>query len=100
MNKRTELQWIETAARFLKVVGHPLRLALVERLEKGRARVNDLVVSLGVSQAEVSKQLALLRRAGVVRSAAKGNERWYSVADPRVRFILDCIQKHSRKSKT
>ncbi|MBP9733685.1 MAG: winged helix-turn-helix transcriptional regulator [Candidatus Omnitrophica bacterium] len=96
MNKHAELQWIETAARFLKVVGHPLRLALVEKLEKGRARVGDLVDGLNVSQAEVSKQLALLRRAGVVRSTAKGNERWYTVADPRVRYILDCIQKHSK----
>jgi|APTNR8051073442_1049403.scaffolds.fasta_scaffold162853_2 DNA-binding transcriptional ArsR family regulator len=96
MNKQQDIQWVVRAARFLKVVGHPLRLALVERLEKGRSRVGELVAATGAGQAEVSKQLALLRRSGVVRSEARGNERWYSIADPRVGYILDCIRKHGK----
>lgn len=96
MNKHADIHWITRAARFLKTVGHPLRLALVERLEKGRARVGDLIAASGAGQAEVSKQLAVLRRAGVVRSEAKGNERWYTIDDPRVGYILDCIRKHGK----
>ncbi len=96
MNKNKDIEWFVRAARFLKVVGHPLRLTLVEKLEKGSSRVSDLVAVSGASQAEVSKQLALLRRSGVVRSEAKGNERWYTIADPRVGYILDCIRKHGK----
>lgn len=96
MKNPSDVQWIVRAARFLKVVGHPLRLALVERLEKGRSCVGDLVTASGAGQAEVSKQLAILRRAGAVRSEAKGNERWYEIADPRVGHILDCIRKHGK----
>lgn len=97
MNKHLDPAVIVQAARFLKIVGHPLRLKLVERLERGAARVTDLVeASGGASQAEVSKQLAVLRRAGVVRSEPRGNERWYRTADPRVGMILGCIRKHGR----
>lgn len=87
---------IRQAARFLKVVGHPVRLRLVERLQKGSTRVGDLVVVVRTSQAEVSKQLGVLRRAGIVRAEVRGNERWYAVADPRVGMILDCMRRHSK----
>jgi DNA-binding transcriptional ArsR family regulator len=36
----------------------------------------------------VSQHLAVLKRAGIVRSRAKGNRRIYSIADPFVKALV------------
>jgi len=80
------------AAKVLKCLSHPDRLRLAERLE-GRSRtVGELVSALRKDQASVSKQLAILRRDGVVRSRVERNFRYYEIADPAVYRILRCVR--------
>jgi DNA-binding transcriptional ArsR family regulator len=75
-------------ARRLKVCGHPVRLRLLCAIENRQPCVSDLWHCLGEEQAVVSQHLAVLKRAGIVRSRANGNRRIYSIADPFVKALV------------
>jgi DNA-binding transcriptional ArsR family regulator len=62
-------------------LGHPARIALVERLRSGETRVTDLARPHAMSLAAVSKHIQVLERAGVVRRRVEGRVHWISI-DP------------------
>lgn len=84
---------LDRAARVIKVVGHPLRLRLLEALEGGELRVLDLQAATGASQAVVSQQLGILRANGVVDTRREGSSVYYRIVEPKVTRILDCIRE-------
>lgn len=88
-----ELGVLERASRVIRVVGHPLRLRLLERLEAGERNVTDLVQATGVGQAMVSQQLKILRAEGVVGDRRDGARVFYHITEPKVSRILDCIRE-------
>lgn len=83
---------MERAARVIRVLGHPLRLRLLETLEAGERNVTDLVTASGASQALVSQHLASLRAEGVVGFRRDGPRVYYRITEPKVHRILDCIR--------
>ncbi len=80
------------AAEMIRVLGHPVRLRIVECLEDGERTVSELQESLASTQAAVSQQLARMRSAGIVRGRRDGVNVWYSIADERVVQMLDCLR--------
>ena len=85
-------QVLERAARVIRVVGHPLRLRLLEALEAGERNVSELVATTQTSQAMVSQHLAILRAEGVVGFRRDGGRIYYRITEPKVHRILDCIR--------
>lgn len=83
---------LERAARVIRVLGHPLRLRLLEVLERGEHHVTDLVRASGASQALVSQHLANLRAEGVVGARRDGPRVYYRITEPKVHRILACIR--------
>jgi ArsR family transcriptional regulator len=81
------------ASRVIRVLGHPLRLRLLELLEGGERNVTDLVQAAGVSQAQVSQQLGILRGEGIVGDRRDGPRVFYRITEPKVSRILDCIRE-------
>jgi DNA-binding transcriptional ArsR family regulator len=66
-----------------KALGDPTRRALYERLARdGEQTVHALTGPAGVSQPAVSKHLAVLKAAGLVRDRREGRETHYS-AEPK-----------------
>lgn len=84
---------LERAARIIKVLGHPLRLRILEALEDDELNVADLQEATGASQALVSQQLGILRAHGVVEPRRDGPRVFYRVVEPKVSRILDCIRE-------
>jgi ArsR family transcriptional regulator len=80
------------AAEMIRVLGHPVRLRIVECLEDGERTVSDLQEALVSTQAAVSQQLARMRSAGIVKGRRDGVNVWYSIADERVVQMLDCLR--------
>ena len=78
-------------AEMIRVLGHPLRLRLVEALQRGECCVSELQEALDQPQAIVSQQLARLKAAGIVTCRRDGVNVRYVVAEPRVLGILKCI---------
>ena len=83
---------IGRAAEMIRVLGHPVRLRLVEALERGERCVSELQDAVNAPQAIVSQQLAKMRAAGIVRSRRDGANVRYAVADDRVLRVLDCLR--------
>lgn len=66
----------------LKALADPTRLRILHLLEDGELCVGELVGAVGGSQANVSKHLAVLRNAGLVRARRSGMNVCYSLEDP------------------
>lgn len=78
------------AARF-RVLGEPLRLAILQRLSAGECSVNELAAGLGTTQPNVSKHLKLLQQADLVARRQEKNTVFYSLADETVFQLCDLV---------
>jgi DNA-binding transcriptional ArsR family regulator len=67
-----------------KALGHPLRLAIVDRLNAGETAASDLIIHLGISKANLSKHMALLAHGGIVDSRRDGRQIFYRLTDPEI----------------
>ena len=90
---RIDEQTLGHAAHVIRVLGHPLRLRILETLEDGPRPVMELVRAVGATQAMVSQQLAILRGAGVVGARRDGPRVYYQIIEPKVGRILACIRE-------
>jgi len=88
-----DVRVLERASRVIRVLGHPLRLRLLELLETGERNVTELVLAAGVGQAAVSQQLRILRAEGVVGDRRDGPRVFYRITEPKVSKILACIRE-------
>ncbi|GAB3677704.1 hypothetical protein GCM10027597_18910 [Saccharopolyspora tripterygii] len=64
------------------------RLAIVQRLAGGEARVADLVDALGLAQSTVSAHVACLRDCGLVVGRPEGRQMFYALARPELLDLL------------
>lgn len=78
-------------ADFLSALASPARLRILERLRKGEASVGALARELQVPQPSVSKHVALLRQAGLVKSRQSGATVLISVVDQDIYHVLAAI---------
>ncbi|MBK6639414.1 MAG: winged helix-turn-helix transcriptional regulator [Rhodocyclaceae bacterium] len=74
---------IETAARALKAISHPLRLKILCVLGPDEVCVQDIVEAVGTSQSNISQHLGILRDKGVLQTRKDANRVFYRVADQR-----------------
>ena len=84
---------LRAKAALLRVLGHPVRLAIVSELAAGPKCVTDIQELLGVHQANVSQHLTALRHEGIVDFHEDGKLRCYYIARPSLaRAVLRLIQ--------
>jgi len=77
----------------IKVLGHPLRIKIVEYLEKGDASVSEIMKSVDVSQPIASQHLLLMKSKGILCSRRDGNVIIYSIKDTMTLGLLSCLRK-------
>lgn len=70
---------LEAQARVIKALAHPTRLFLVEELCKEERCVCELAEMVGSDMSTVSKHLALLRQAGIVKDEKRGKKVFYQL---------------------
>ena len=80
------------AAALFRSLSDPTRLALVQRLAGGEARVVDLVAELGMAQSTVSSHLSCLRGCGLVDFRPEGRASVYFLTRPELMDLLACAQ--------
>ncbi|GHC86312.1 hypothetical protein GCM10007079_29550 [Nocardiopsis terrae] len=68
------------------------RLAIVQRLARGEARVTDLVEQLGLAQSTVSKHVSCLRDCGLVDGRPEGRQVFYSLSRPELMDLLSAAE--------
>ncbi len=73
-----------------KTLADPTRRAILERLTRdGEQTVRVLTDQAGVSQPAVSKHLAVLKLAGLVRDRREGRQTYYSAQPPALAPLID-----------
>ena len=78
--------------RFFKGLGDPTRLRLLQLLFDGEKSVGELVAALGLPQNQVSMHLGCLRWCGYVLTRRAGKNIYYSVADGRIRELVELAE--------
>ena len=73
---------LEMQCEICKALGHPLRLAIIDRLKDGEAAAADLIADVEMSKANLSKHVALLIHAGIVEARREGRLIFYRLTDP------------------
>jgi len=71
-------------AELLRLMGHPTRLAIIQRLARGPRCVTDIQELLDVPQANVSQHLMTLRGLRIVDFHEDGKLRCYYIARPKL----------------
>jgi ArsR family transcriptional regulator len=79
------------AADLLKSLSNAGRLRILCALVPGDMSVSELETALGASQSYVSGQLLRLRNEGLVACERNGRSMRYSLADPRIRPLLERV---------
>ncbi|MFC5993456.1 ArsR/SmtB family transcription factor [Pseudonocardia hispaniensis] len=75
-------------AEFFKTLGHPVRIRVLELLSQREHAVSELLTEVEVEAANLSQQLAVLRRAGLVVSRKEGSTVHYALTSPQVAELL------------
>jgi DNA-binding transcriptional ArsR family regulator len=75
-------------AVLFRSLADPARLAILQRLSLGEARVVDLTRELGLAQSTVSKHLACLRDCRLIDFRPEGRQSYYFVARPELLDLL------------
>ncbi|MGW2705390.1 ArsR/SmtB family transcription factor [Streptomyces sp. NPDC001340] len=75
-------------AEFFKTLGHPARIRVLELLSEREHAVAEMLPEVGIEPAHLSQQLAVLRRANLVRTRKEGSNVYYSLATPEVAELL------------
>lgn len=79
----------QVKADFFKTLAHPARIRVLELLRGGERSVGELIPDVGLEPSHLSQQLAVLRRANVVRARKEGSTVLYSVTDFRIFELLE-----------
>lgn len=81
----------EQQAHKLKILGHPIRLQIVDMLRAGECCVCHIEAALGRRQAYISQHLMALRDADLVEWRKDGLKVYYRLVDADVLRLLDFL---------
>ena len=79
--------------QFFKVLAHPARIAIIKILRDGEHCVCHMEAYLGLRQAFISQQLAVLREAGIIVDRRDGWNIFYRVINPQIYDLLDAADR-------
>lgn len=89
--KHLEPAALEMVANFFAALAVPTRLRLMSELREGERNVGELTSATGLTQANVSKHLAVLASNGLVCREPQGTSVYYRIADERVFTLCDLV---------
>ena len=75
-------------AEFFKTLSHPLRIRVLELLSQDEHSVGELLREIEVESSNLSQQLAVLRRAGLVATRKEGSTVHYSLVSPQIAELM------------
>lgn len=88
----------EELARIAQALGHAHRLGILEQVAQGERTVEVLASASGLSVANASQHLKLLRSAGLVASRRVGKFVRYRIADDSVLDLLSALRRTAEQN--
>ncbi|GGM89777.1 transcriptional regulator [Thermopolyspora flexuosa] len=83
----------QAKAEFFRTLGHPVRIRVLELLQDGPLPVRDLLAEIDVEASNLSQQLAVLRRAGIVTATREGSTVVYALSSGDVAELLSTARR-------
>ena len=91
---KVDLLNVKKAAMILRAVNHKLRQQILKLIdEHGKMTVTELYVKLRLEQSVASQHLAILRKAGFVKTERDGKFIYYSVNTTRLEELNHFVQE-------
>jgi DNA-binding transcriptional ArsR family regulator len=78
-------------AQLLKAIAHPNRLLIACQLAGGEKSVGEIEAKAGIPQPHLSRELARLRTAGLVRPRRESKNVYYRIADGRLTALVAAL---------
>lgn len=75
-------------AEFFRSIAHPARIRILEMLAIQDWSVTQLLPAVGLEASNLSQQLTVLRRAGIVSARRQGNSVTYSIGSEHIAELL------------
>jgi ArsR family transcriptional regulator len=83
----------QAKAELFRTLGHPVRIRVLELLQDGPRAVSELLTELEIEASNLSQQLAVLRRAGIVTSSRRGPGVVYELAAADVADLMRAARR-------
>jgi ArsR family transcriptional regulator len=83
----------QAKAELFRTLGHPVRIRVLELLQDGPRQVRELLAEIDVEQSNLSQQLAVLRRAGIVTAQREGAAVVYSLSTGDVADLMRAARR-------
>lgn len=83
----------QAKAELFRTLGHPVRIRVLELLQDGPQPVRDLLAQIEIEPSNLSQQLAVLRRAGIVTSTRQGPSVVYQLAASDVAELMAAARR-------
>ncbi len=80
-------------AEMCKVFSHPKRLELINVLRDKEMSVSDMSQRLGLTSANLSQHLAMMKERRILVSRKEGNVVYYRIANPRLLQAFDLLRE-------
>ncbi|MGF1602074.1 MAG: ArsR/SmtB family transcription factor [Thermosynechococcaceae cyanobacterium] len=90
---------VERLAQRFKVLGEPTRLQILAAICDQERTVQDICQRTGLSQANASKHLQLMKDAGVVFCRKQGIWRYYRIGAPEVLGLCHSTQEAIKQAE-
>ncbi|MFZ5858684.1 MAG: ArsR/SmtB family transcription factor [Chloroflexota bacterium] len=89
---RPQTTIFDLQAELCLAMGNSVRLQIVHLLREGPRRVNGIAEELGISQATISRHLAVLRNVGILSSQRQGTDVIYQIVNPKITEICEAMR--------
>jgi DNA-binding transcriptional ArsR family regulator len=98
-SSRPEMTWeaLQLVAARFRAMGEPLRLRILQELERCELSVSSLAEKVGATQPNVSKHLKVLLDVGLLDRRQQGNSTFYSIADSMVFELCEMVCSRLRE---
>ncbi len=93
MPEKYNLELYRLKAELCKIFADPKRLMIINELRSGEKSVGAMVDAIGAPQAVVSRNLAILRNRGIVRTRRSGAHIFYRLTDAKIAEACDLIHQ-------
>lgn len=82
---------LDTRAELLRLLGHPMRLCILDALTGRERAVGDVAEHTGLGLSALSQQLALLRKAGLVTARREAKQVFYAIDHSKMDVVRQII---------
>lgn len=83
---------VKKAAMILRAINHKLRQQIIKLInDQQKITVTEIYIKLRLEQSVASQHLAILRRAGIVKTERDGKFIYYTVNYEKIQQIMDSV---------